>query len=97
MSTALSDDRRVEPAERLDVVCVQVLAVEHGVQADDALVELGRLVRRVGGRVEGAQPELGVPGDGEHLVEARAGEARSDRERKRWRTGGQGEGDAEGA
>ena len=60
----LVDDGRVEQAERLDIVCVQVHAVEHGVHVDDALVELGPTGQGVGGRVEGTQAELGVPGDG---------------------------------
>ena len=64
---------------------------------DDALVELGPAGQRVGGRVEGTQAELGVPGDGQHLVHAGPGEAGSDRERLRRRAGGQGERDAEGA
>ena len=65
--------------------------MEHGVHADEALVELGPTRQGVGGGVEGAQPQLGVPGDGKDFIDARAGEAGSDRKRLGRCAGGQGE------
>ena len=85
------DDSRVEPAERLDVVPVQVHVLQYGVHADDALVKLRPSRQGVGGGVEGTQPQLGVPSDGKDLIHVRAGEAGSDRERLGWCARRQGE------